>query len=190
MAHTLAPGFLVAAPALRDPNFLRSVVVLVEHGPDGSLGFIVSRPAPVSFEQVTQLLGLEGHAAESVDTPVFSGGPVAPQSGWILFDPAGVDDEVLADAVEVSERLAVSASRSLLDAIAADGGPDRRLLALGYAGWAAGQLDEELSRGVWVPVDLDDEIVFEIPADDRWNAALTSAGIDPARMMGTGSFLA
>lgn len=169
---------------------MRTVVVLVEHSDEGSLGFVINRPAPVSFEQVSELLGLDVDDAASRRTPVFSGGPVAPHSGWILFDPEEVSEEVIADAVEVSEHLAVSASRRLLDAIAADEGPDRRLLALGYAGWAAGQLDGEFSRGVWIPVDLDDEIVFEIPAADRWHAALTSAGIDPARMSGSGGFSA
>lgn len=185
---TLAPGFLVAAPALRDPSFARSVVVLVEHGEEGSLGFVVNRPAPVSFAQVSELLGLD--LSNGAETPVFVGGPVAPQSGWILFDPRGVEAAILDEAVRVSEHLAVSASRPLLESIARGEGPERRLLALGYAGWSAGQLDGEFSRGVWVPVDLDDEIVFDVPAGDRWHAALTSAGIDPARMSGGGGFSA
>lgn len=190
MADTLAPGFLVASPALRDPGFSRAVIVLVEHGADGSVGFIVNRPAPVSFGQVSRLLGLGAAEEEAGVTPVFIGGPVAPQSGWILFDPEGANADAVADAVEVSEHLAVSASRRLLDSIAGAEGPPRRLLALGYAGWAAGQLDGEFARGVWVPVDLDAEIVFDVPASDRWHAALVSAGIDPARMSGTGGFSA
>ncbi|GAB5548652.1 MAG: YqgE/AlgH family protein [Sandaracinaceae bacterium] len=190
MADSIAPGFLVAAPALRDPNFVRSVVVIVEHGDDGSLGFVVNRPAPVSFEQVSELLGLDMDDDIADRTPVYTGGPVAPQSGWILFDPEAVDPDVLEDAVQISDRVAVSASRRLLDSIAGGEGPERRLLALGYAGWAAGQLDGEFSRGVWIPVDLDDEILFETPAEDRWYAALTSAGIDPARMSGGGGFSA
>lgn len=190
MAHDLAPGFLVASPALRDPNFVRTVILLVEHGDEGSLGFVINRPAPVSFAHVAELLGLEAESHVADGTPVFTGGPVAPQSGWILFDPSGVSAPALEDAVEVSEHLAVSASRGLLDAIVAEDGPSRRMLALGYAGWAAGQLDGEFSRGVWIPVDLDDEIVFDVPAEDRWHAALTSAGIDPARMSGTGGFSA
>lgn len=185
---TLAPGFLVAAPALRDPSFARSVVVLVEHGEEGSLGFVVNRPAPVSFAQVSELLGLD--LSNGAETPVFVGGPVAPQSGWILFDPRGVETAILDEAVRVSEHLAVSASRRLLESIARGEGPERRLLALGYAGWGVGQLDGEFSRGVWVPVDLDDEIVFDVPPGDRWHAALTSAGIDPARMSGSGGFSA
>lgn len=178
----LAPGFLVAAPSLREPPFERSVVLLVEHGTDGSLGFLVNRAASVSFSEVAALLGLE--AGPRVDeTPVFDGGPVAPESGWIVFDPKRADQATLEDAVRVSDDVAVSASRELLESIAADGGPERRLLALGYAGWAAGQLDGELSRGVWIPVDLAPEIIFDVPPEERWNAALMSAGIDPARMV-------
>jgi putative transcriptional regulator len=185
----LAPCFLAAAPALRDPNFARSLVVLVEHGPEGSLGFVVNRPATVSFEQVAELLELEPQP-EAVATPVFNGGPVAPEAGWILFDPSDVDEAVQQEAVRVSEHLAVSASRKLLESIAKNKGPVRRLLALGYAGWGAGQLDGEFARGAWVPIDLDDEIVFDTAPEDRWRAALTSAGIDPARMGGGSGFSA
>ncbi|MCC6873441.1 MAG: YqgE/AlgH family protein [Sandaracinaceae bacterium] len=188
MADTLAPGFLVAAPSLRDPSFVRSVVMLVEHGKDGSLGFVINRVAAISFAQVAELLSLEGEGA--IQTPVYSGGPVAPQSGWILFDPEGVSEAVREDAVVVSEHLCVSASRKLLSAIARGEGPKRSLLALGYAGWGAGQLDAEMKLGIWIPVDLDDEIVFDTPADERWTAALTGAGIDPARMSGGGGFSA
>ena len=163
---------------------------MVEHGATGSLGFIVNRPAPISFDELSDSLGLGAPRDVAERTPVVTGGPVAPGSGWILFDPTEVPAAVLADAVTVGERLAVSASRHLLDAIAADEGPCRRLLALGYAGWAPGQLDEEFARGVWVPGDLDDGIVFDTPAEQRWGAVLQSAGIDPARLSGLGGFSA
>lgn len=165
------------------------MIVLVEHGPDGSLGFIVNRPAPVSFEQVAELLALDATDAASA-TKVFNGGPVTPQAGWILFDPRGAEEDMMEDAVRVDAALAVSASRKLLAAIARGEGPPRRLLALGYAGWAAGQLDGEFARGIWVPVDLDDEIVFDVPPAERWSAALSAAGIDPARMSSKGGFSA
>jgi putative transcriptional regulator len=180
----LAPRLLVAAPALRDPSFVRNVVVLVEHGAEGSLGFVVNRPAPVSFGRVAELLGLPSPAAST--QTVFTGGPVTPQSGWILFDRREVAPLFADEAVTVTEGLAVSASRVLLEAIAKDEGPARRLLALGYCGWGPGQLDAELARGIWIPVDIDDEIVFDVPPPERWHAALTSAGIDPARMMRSG----
>lgn len=165
------------------------MIVLVEHGPDGSLGFIVNRPAAASFADVAAILGIEA-GASARETPIHLGGPVAPQSGWILFDPRGVAPAILKEAVRVSEELAVSASRDLLEAIGRGEGPARRLMTLGYAGWGAGQLDGEFSRGIWIPVDLDDEIVFDVGPADRWSAALTSAGIDPARMPKSGAFLA
>jgi putative transcriptional regulator len=189
VSESLAPSLLVAAPALRDPNFARTLVLLVEHGTEGSLGFIINRPAPVTFEQVSDLLSLDAEP-EAVATQVFTGGPVAPEAGWILFDPRGVEHLVLEDAVRVSERIAVSASRRLLDAIAKNAGPERRLLALGYAGWGPGQLDGEFARGAWIPVDLDDVIIFETAPTRRWNAALASAGIDPARIGTGGGFSA
>lgn len=139
---------------------------------------------------MTELLGLEDVEGVSQRTPVYAGGPVAPQSGWILFDPRGVERAILDEAVLVSDELAVSASRDLLEGIAGGGGPERRLLTLGYAGWAAGQLDGEFARGIWIPVDLDHEIIFDTLPSERWHAALTSAGIDPARMPKTGGFSA
>lgn len=189
MAVQLAPGFLVAAPALRAPLFARSVIVLVEDGSGGALGFIVNRPAPITFRQVAATLELPT-ARDGAETPVVTGGPVAPESGWILFDPRRVEGDLLEGAVRVSDTLAVSASRHLLAAIARGEGPSRRMLALGYAGWAVGQLEGELSRGIWVPVELDDTIVFDVPPADRWSAALASAGIDPARMVSSGGFSA
>lgn len=165
------------------------MIVLVEHGPDGSLGFVVNRPAPVSFANVAEILGIDA-GTSARETPVHLGGPVAPQSGWILFDPRGASPAVLTEAVRVSEELAVSASRDLLEAIGRGEGPARRLMTLGYAGWGAGQLDGEFARGIWIPVDLDDEIVFDVRPADRWHAALTTAGIDPGRMPKSGTFSA
>lgn len=185
MRTELAPGFVVAMPSLRDPNFARAVVLLVEHGPNGSLGFVVNRPARLTFEQVADALGLEGRGGDAV--PVYVGGPVAPQSGWILFDPRGVDHADLADALVISETLAVSASRKLLERIAAEGAPERCVLALGYAGWAEGQLDTEFRQGVWIPVELDPEIVFATEPGQRWTKVLSQAGIDPARIVSVGT---
>lgn len=178
----LAPGFVVAMPSLRDPNFTRAVVLLVEHGPNGSLGFVVNRPARLTFEQVAEALGLDRGGTDD-EVPVFLGGPVAPQSGWILFDPTGIDRIHLDDALVISDDLAVSASRKLLERIAAQGAPERCMLALGYAGWAEGQLDAEFRQGAWIPVELDPKIVFETEPGQRWTRALAENGIDPARIV-------
>lgn len=183
MATTqLAPGFLVAAPSLLDPNFRRTVVLLVDHRPEGSLGFIVNRPADASLSAMLERIGLTAPPASGDESAVLVGGPVAPQTGWVVFEPSAQTADA-DDVVQVSERLAVSASRELLERLIAAERPDGRLLlVLGYAGWGPGQLDGELAQGAWIPVDFDERIVFETPYEERWETALRSLGIDPARL--------
>jgi putative transcriptional regulator len=188
MNSQLAPSFLVAAPSLLDPNFKRSVVLLVDHGPKGSLGFVVNRPMDVPMGTMLERIGLTGTAQQNADTAavhssVLAGGPVGPQTGWVLFErqPSTAADAD-ADVVRVSDRVAVSASRELLESLVTRKGGERMLLVLGYAGWGAGQLDAEISQGAWIPVDFDARIVFDTPYPERWASALRILGIDPARL--------
>jgi putative transcriptional regulator len=183
MTSKLAPGYLVAAPSLRDPNFRRSVVLLVDHRPEGSLGFVLNRPAEVPLGDVVEPLGLRLDEAGAGASAVLIGGPMAPNTGWVVFEPdadLAIDEEE--EVVSISERLAVSASRELLERLLQREGPERMTLVLGYAGWGPGQLDEELAHGAWIPVDFDHSIVFDTPHDERWGAALRLLGIDPARL--------
>jgi putative transcriptional regulator len=186
MTSQLAPGFLVAAPSLLDPNFKRSVVLLVDHRTEGSLGFVVNRPAQVELRAMLSQLGLSISESQKVQSPVLVGGPVAPQTGWIVFEQgqSATNDDV----VRISDRLAVSASRDLLEALVVREGPERMLLVLGYTGWGPGQLDSEIAQGAWIPVDFDERIVFDTPFEDRWSSTLRILGIDPARLsIGTSS---
>ncbi|MBX7190938.1 MAG: YqgE/AlgH family protein [Sandaracinaceae bacterium] len=180
----LAPGFVVAAPSLRDPNFARSVVLLVEHGTQGSIGFVVNRLAPVAFKDVAESIGVEA----DVDMPVLVGGPVS-RTGWVVFDPTEADEALLEDAVRVHERIAVTASRKALEALGEPTSSKRRLLVVGYAGWGQGQLDGELERGVWLPVALDPSIVFDCAMEQRWAEVLRGAGIEPGRIISNSSGL-
>lgn len=190
----LAPGFLVASPSLLDSNFSRSVVLLVEHGEGGSIGFVVNRPSNMTFDRVVASLGLGEEGGEEpvapaetdalAPFPLYVGGPVAPQSGWILFDPRQAAESDLADALLLSDRVALSASRALLERmVRASSFPGARLLAMGYAGWGGGQLDDELERGVWLPASLNPEVLFEVAPEDRWAAVLRSEGIEPGRVV-------
>jgi putative transcriptional regulator len=181
MPSQLAPGFLVAAPSLLDPNFKRTVVLLVDHCPEGSLGFVVNRPAQVKMRAMIERLGLTIASAELPDASVLIGGPMNPQTGWIVFEQGQIT-AASEDVVRLSDRLAVSASRELLQTLVAHKGPERMLLVLGYSGWAPGQLDTEIAQGSWIPVDFDDRIVFDTPFEDRWSSALRILGIDPARL--------
>lgn len=184
MASELAPGFLVAAPILLDGNFRRTVVLLVDHRPEGSLGFVINRPAQVRLPGMLDALGLRSAGAEPPDAPVLVGGPVAPDTGWLVFEQTpqrSFGEEV----VRVTDRLAVSASRELLEQTVHGRGPERVMLVLGYAGWGPSQLDGEISQGAWIPVDLEERIVFDTPYEERWASALRSLGIDPARLTTT-----
>lgn len=180
MASELAPGFLVAAPTLRDPNFSRSVVLLIDHREDGSLGFVINKKARVPFESVIEELELGDDEQPPPDVPVLVGGPVAPNTGWIVFDPTH-SPMALETTIEVSPRIRVSASKELLEQLATTPAEEaeRHMLVLGYAGWGAGQLDEEIRQGSWIPVDLDEKVVFDAPYEERWELALSVLGIDP-----------
>lgn len=185
MSTSLAPGFLVAAPGLRDPNFRESVILLADHKPQGALGFIINRPAEVNFESVLSELELLEEGRPAPDVPVLVGGPVAPHTGWIVYDPTRrtVPNEA---RIEVGDTVQVSASREVLDDLATSSDGDRHLLVLGYAGWGEGQLDAEVLDGSWIPVSLDARVVFDTPYEQRWSAALEVLGIDPRQVVRAG----
>ena len=187
MASQLAPSFLVAAPSLLDPNFKRSVVLLVDHSPKASIGFVVNRPMNVSLDRMLERIGVSARGQETEadvrkgQASVLAGGPVGPQTGWVLFE-RDASTPVSEDVVRVSEEVAVTASRELLETLVARRGERRMLLVLGYAGWGPGQLDAEIVQGAWIPVDFDARIIFDTPHPERWGTALRSLGIDPARL--------
>ncbi len=181
MASDLSPGFIVASPTLLDPNFRRTVVLLVDHGVEGSLGFIVNRPATITLSSMVDRLGFSEQESSPPDAPVLIGGPVAPDTGWIIFDQRSYD-KTADNAVTISEGVSVSASRAMLESVLLGNGPGRMMLALGYSGWGPGQLDDEIARGAWIPADIDGRIIFDIPFDERWSDTLKTVGIDPARL--------
>ena len=186
---SLAPGMLIAAPPLGDPNFDRTVVLLAAHGDDGALGFVVNRPAPMRLGELLVLAGY-GDAGVSDDSPVYLGGPVAPSSGWIVcLDPSLVADggAVLA----VGDRVRVTSARPAFEALVRDverrapdePDPKRRMVMLGYSGWGPGQLEGEIAAGAWLPVPLDEGVLFDVALRDKWEQAYALLGITPAGMM-------
>lgn len=187
-ATSLAPGFLIASPPLGDPNFDRTVVLLAVHGESGALGFVVNRHAPVTLGE---LLAFAGYTADKKSAPahVFVGGPVQPSSGWIL----GVDLEVESESevIRVGDRLKITSSREAFDALAKDVAergphapdPKKRLVLLGYSGWAPGQLEGEIAAGAWLPVPLDESILFDVELEKRWERAYALLGLTPTMGM-------
>ena len=179
------PTFLVAAPSLSCPFFGHSVVLLVDHDDEGSFGFVVNKGSVLKLPEILTELGkVPGKRAEDVD--VIRGGPVSPETGWVIFDPRDCDS-LPGDVMVLSDHLAVTASVEMLDAIAADRGPKRAVLALGYAGWGPGQLEDELREGSWLPMDVDLEVLFSVEYEERWERALSDLGIEPWRVVPRGS---
>jgi putative transcriptional regulator len=176
MKTGLAPGFLIASPALPDPNFARSVVLMCIHNSESALGLIVNRPAGLSVRRVFEDLELGG-TPDMDSRDVLIGGPVQPHQGWVLYagdGPAGPEE------IEISRGLRLSASRAILERIASSNGPSRYLLLFGYAGWGPLQLESEIGEGSWLPAELDEELIFAAPLEQRWELALASLGINPA----------
>jgi len=186
--RSLAPGFLIASPPLGDPNFDRTVVLLAMHNDEGALGFVVNRVAPISLGEVLKLAGYRDLAWKD-EGPVYLGGPVASTMGWILcVDPEldGEQDGVLA----VDSRIRVTSRRAAFDAFVHDRSaqpdepdPKRRMVVLGYSGWAPGQLEREIAAGAWLPTPLDEGVLFDVDVNDRWEKAYALNGLSPVVMM-------
>lgn len=174
---SLAPGFLIAAPPLGDPNFDRSVVLLAAHGPDGAFGWVINGRELMSLGELL----VRAEVAESELTlpgSVRVGGPVSPEQVWIVYRP----DERFADIegqFQVGEGVTASASRKVLEAIAEGTVPQSLIALVGYAGWAPAQLEHEISRGAWLPADLEPSLVFDVPSDKLWQKAYERAGVTP-----------
>lgn len=182
----LAPGFLIASPPLGDPNFDRTVVLLVQHGAEGALGFVVNRTLPLGLHELLTQAGYDVGATKG-GAPVHYGGPVQPTSGWLLAAELGAHEGTL----PVADGLDVSPARTAFDALAktakeldaATFDAQHRLVLLGYSGWGPGQLEGEIAAGAWLPVPFDAAILFDTPVEQRWERAYALMGLTPAGMM-------
>jgi putative transcriptional regulator len=176
---SLAPTLLVSMPQLVDPNFAKTVVLLCEHNAEGAFGLVINRPSETSAAQAVHL---SPPPARDSGLPLWFGGPVEPQRGWILMAEMPYD----AEAVEVADGLFLSTSPALLRRLIEEGLPRARVLT-GYAGWGAGQLDAELASSAWLTADIELDLVFDVPAERMWETAIRRLGADPALLqMGHG----
>jgi putative transcriptional regulator len=176
----LTNQFLVAMPSLEDPNFRESVTFICEHSAQGALGIIVNRPTNVLLSDILKQLDIAPSDQLSADTPIFSGGPVQPERGFVIHEPQGEWESTL----KIGAGIGVTTSRDVLAAIARGAGPQKSLVALGYAGWGAGQLEEELKSNSWLSAPADMRIVFEVPVEQRWQAAARLIGVDLSLLSG------
>lgn len=174
MHEGFTTALLLSMPQLQDPNFARTVVLLCEFNADGAFGLVLNRPTTMA---ASELVRLEPPVVGGNEMPLWIGGPVEPQRGWIL-----IGDEPGAEFKTIRDGLYLSTSQVLLRRVlAARPAPRARVLA-GYAGWGPGQLDEELAQSAWLLADVDLDIVFDVAAGSMWETALRRLGADPSAL--------
>jgi putative transcriptional regulator len=183
---SLAPSFLLSMPQLLDPNFSRTVVLLCKHNEEGAFGLVVNRPLVTAGPVVVEVRAQSdtaGHKTEvsEHELQVWVGGPVEPQSSWILD---GDDSDIAEErrGVRVAEGLYLSTSPDLLHRLLGPAPPPRTRLIVGFSGWGPGQLEQELEASAWLISDVDREVLFATPADRMWETAIRRLGADPAAL--------
>ena len=177
-ALTFSNQLLIALPALDDPNFARGVALICQHDEDGAMGVVVNRASEYTLGDVLAQMNLAPHDEEMGRQLVLSGGPVHPERGFVLHDGERAWDSTLA----IGGGLSLTTSRDILEAMAAGQGPAHVVLALGCAGWGAGQLESELGENSWLTAPVDAELLFQVPLEQRWHAAGGRIGVDMSRM--------
>ena len=176
----LTNQFLIAMPGMADSTFSGTVVYMCEHNERGALGLVINRPIDIDLATLFDKIDLKLEIHPLAEQPVYYGGPVQTERGFVLHD-AGPADEgpVYSSTLNVPEGLAMTTSKDVLEAIARGDGPRRVLVTLGYSGWGAGQLEDELGRNGWLTVPADPAIIFDTPVDERYMKALALLGFDP-----------
>jgi len=178
---SLAHQFLIAMPAMTDPSFSRTLTYICEHNQQGALGVIVNRPSDMALATLFERVGIplaEGPARELGAMPVYFGGPVQTDRGFVLHRPLGKWQST----VEVKDDIGLTSSRDILEEMGSVGLPSDILVTLGYAGWSAGQLEWELSQNAWLTVAADPHILFAMPPGERLAAAMHLLGVDFANL--------
>lgn len=170
----LTNQFLIAMPGLEDPNFFHSVTYICEHNEEGALGLVINRPLHMQLGEILRHINLNHAEPAAKQIRVHLGGPVQQDRGFVLHEPLGDWDATL----KVTDRIGITSSIDILEAIAVNRGPERSLIALGYAGWGAGQLEREMAENAWLSGPADPDILFNTPDEERWKAAAASLGID------------
>ena len=172
---TITPALLLSMPQLNDPNFGRTVVLLCEFAEEGAFGLVLNRPTEFPAAEVVQLVP---PVVAANDLPLWIGGPVEPERGWILLSEKRDRDE----AREIAPGLFLSASPDVLRRVLESAVPPPARVMAGYAGWGPGQLDQELSESSWLLADVDAEFLFNTPPAELWEAAIRRIGADPAQL--------
>lgn len=175
----LTNHLLVAMPSLADPEFAHTVTLVCEHSAEkGALGIVINKPLPMTLADVFEQMELETADNEMADRWVLRGGPVNRDRGFVIHRPAGRWDSSHA----IADGIQITTSKDVLVAMSQGKGPPDAFVALGYAGWGAGQLEREMHDNAWITLPVDDRILFEMPFEDRWHAVWRQLGVDVGRM--------
>ena len=175
-AANLTNQLLVAMPGLDDPHFSQTVTLVCEHSDKGALGIVLNKPLTMRLSEVLTQMNLPARDEAVGEQTVLRGGPVHQDRGFVLHRPGGSWESTH----KISESIQVTTSRDVLAAMARGEGPEKAFIALGYAQWGAGQLEQELKDNSWLTLPLDETVLFELPYEQRWNAAWRSLGVDVA----------
>ena len=174
----LANHFLIAMPSMNDPIFGGAVVYICEHNDKGVLGVVINKPTDMTMDVLFDRIDLqvaEGLRPSVEGEPIMFGGPVQDDRGFVLHSPGGR----YSSSLSVTDDVAFTTSIDVLEAVANGSGPRRMLVSIGYAGWSPGQLEEEIARNGWLTVGADARVLFDLPIEERYTAAIRLLGIDP-----------
>lgn len=174
MSENLTKQLLIAMPSLRDPNFSHTVTLICEHNKQGAMGVVINQPISMSVEELISYMNVDGDNMTSNNSPVYAGGPVHIDRGFILHD----SDRQWESTLVIDHDLKLTVSEDILLDIASGYGPKNMIVALGYAGWGPGQLEQELTQNAWLTVPYEAGIVFHTPVEKRWQTAADKLGID------------
>ena len=181
----LSGHFLMAMPGMVEGDLAGTVIYVCEHSDRGALGLVINRPIDLNLAGLLEKADLAGEddtrQEDAQAVPVHYGGPVQTDRGFVLHKPVGE----YTSSITLGQTLALTTSRDVLQAVASGQGPERIFVTLGYAGWGAGQLEQELAQNAWLSVPADESIIFETAAESRYPAAMGLLGIDPMRLAGS-----
>lgn len=176
----LTDHFLIAMPTMDDPYFSKSLIYIAEHNEQGALGIIINRPINMNLATLFEKIDLPFTSSDLGNLPVFFGGPVQTDRGFVLHRPVGLWQSTLA----VNDEVGLTSSRDVLQSVARDGQPSQIMVSLGYSGWGAGQLENELAQNSWLTVAAEPAIIFDLPYEERLASAMERLGVDLIHLAG------
>lgn len=172
--ESLENQFLIAMPTMNDPMFNKTVTYICEHNDEGAMGLIINLPVNITLNELLAQIDADKENSDDLEQPVLTGGPVAPNRGFVLHSPQPGWSSSLA----LSDEVMITTSKDILMALGTEEAPEKYMVTLGYAGWGPGQLEEELKENSWLTIDADNDILFETPIEQRWQKAAEKIGFD------------